>query len=245
MHAPPYSRAICHCLLLENAAGLALVDTGIGLLDVRDPVARIGQQLIELVGFEFDEASTAVRQIEAIGHTPCDVTHIVLTHCDPDHVGGLADFPEATVHVAEEELASVQRGHFRYLPQSFAHGPRWQTYRPSSRRWFGLEAREVELGCDSTVLLVPLFGHTLGHCGVAVSRDGGWLLHVGDAYYLRVETEADDHPVSQLTTQRADDNEARIASLAEIRRLLRDHSDEITLFGYHDPEEFSVQSASP
>ena len=45
------------------------------------------------------------------------------------------------------------------------------------------------------------------------------MLHVGDAYYLRVETERDDHPVSRLTAQRADDDRRRLASLEEIRRL--------------------------
>jgi glyoxylase-like metal-dependent hydrolase (beta-lactamase superfamily II) len=29
--------------------------------------------------------------------------------------------------------------------------------------------------------LVPLFGHTRGHCGVAVRTASGWLFHVGDA----------------------------------------------------------------
>lgn len=244
MHAPPYPRAICHCLLLEDPNGLALIDTGIGLVDVQDPIGRIGQPLIDLVGFEFEEAATAARQIEALGQSTGDVKHIVLTHCDPDHVGGLADFPDATVHVAEEELASVHRGHFRYLPQSFGHEPQWKTYAPSSRRWFGLEAREVNLGFQYEVLLIPLFGHTFGHCGIAVSCDESWLLHVGDAYYLRIETETDDHPVSQLAAERADDDAARLKNLSEIRRLLRDHANEISLFGYHDPDEFEDTSAS-
>ena len=47
--------------------------------------------------------------------------------------------------------------------------------------WFGFDA-VTALGDD--VLLVPLRGHTRGHCGVAVRRpDGGWLLHAGDAYF--------------------------------------------------------------
>jgi hypothetical protein len=29
--------------------------------------------------------------------------------------------------------------------------------------------------------LVPLFGHTRGHCGVAIRNGSGWLFHVGDA----------------------------------------------------------------
>jgi glyoxylase-like metal-dependent hydrolase (beta-lactamase superfamily II) len=120
----------------------------------------------------------------------------------------------------------------------FEHGPKWRAYGSSARRWFGLEARPVALPFESEVLLIPLFGHTLGHCGIAVRQGDRWVLHVGDAYYLRVETLTDDHPVSQLTAQRADDDARRKASLEQIRRLLRDHSDEIELFGYHDPDEF-------
>ncbi|HVK10609.1 MAG TPA: MBL fold metallo-hydrolase, partial [Gemmataceae bacterium] len=133
---------------------------------------------------------------------------------------------------------AVTRGHWRYLPAHFAHGPRWKTYAGSTREWFGLEARPVALGLGSEVLLVPLFGHTLGHCGVAVRQGDRWLLHVGDAYYLRVELDRDDHPVSVLTARRADDNPQRVASLGHVRRLVRDHAGEIDLFGYHDFAEF-------
>lgn len=238
LHAPPHPPAACHCLLLEDPAGLALVDTGIGLLDVRDPEGRIGRQLIDLAGFQFHEDQTAARQVEKLGFRPADVRHVVLTHADPDHTGGLADFPHARVHVSEEEHAAVARGHWRYLPAHFGHGPRWQTHPPSARRWFGLEARPVDLGFAAEVLLVPLFGHTHGHCGVAVRRGDRWALHVGDAYYLRVELVTDDHPVSALAAQRADDNARRVASLDHLRRLARDHAAEVDLFGYHDFTEF-------
>ena len=223
LHAPPYPKVVCHCLLLEDRNGLALVDTGIGLLDVRRPVERLGQPLIDMAGFQFHEADTAVRQVEALGFRPGDVTHVVLTHGDPDHAGGLADFPQARVHLSEEEHASVAKGHFRYVPVQFAHGPRWETYPRSTRQWFGLEARPVDLGFESEVLLIPLFGHTLGHCGVAIRQGDRWVLHVGDAYYLRVELTTDDHPVSPLTAQRADDDARRRASLEQLRRLARDH----------------------
>jgi glyoxylase-like metal-dependent hydrolase (beta-lactamase superfamily II) len=238
LHVPPNPRAACHCLLLEDRNGLALVDTGIGLLDVQRPLERIGQRLIDAAGFQFRESDTAVRQVESIGFRAGDVTHIVLTHCDPDHAGGLADFPHARVHVSTEEHARVAEGHARYLPVQFAHGPKWQLYPPSTRQWFGLEARPVDVGFASGVLLVPLFGHTLGHCGVAVRQGDRWALHVGDAYYLRVELTTDDHPVSALTAQRADDNAQRRVSLDHLRRLARDHADEIDLFGYHDSSEF-------
>jgi glyoxylase-like metal-dependent hydrolase (beta-lactamase superfamily II) len=36
-------------------------------------------------------------QVQRLGFDPRDVRHIVLTHLDFDHAGGLDDFPHATV----------------------------------------------------------------------------------------------------------------------------------------------------
>jgi glyoxylase-like metal-dependent hydrolase (beta-lactamase superfamily II) len=238
LHAPPNPRASCHCLLLETPAGLALVDTGIGLLDVQNPAARVGPEAIAAAGFQFRDEDTTARQVERLGFRTADVTDILLTHGDPDHAGGLADFPHARVHLAAEELDALQSRNPRYRPPQFAHGPRWVPHTRSETRWFGLEARPVEFGADTEVRLVWLPGHTPGHCGVAARTGDRWLLHVGDAYYLRVELETDDHPVSALAALRAEDDARRRASLAELRRLARDHAAEIDLFGYHDVSEF-------
>ncbi len=242
LHTPPNPRASCHCLLIEDANGLALVDTGIGLQDVADPLERIGQPTIDAAGFQFDETNTAVRQIERLGFQAHEVKHVLLTHGDPDHAGGLADFPAAAVHASEEELAGVRGGHWRYSPPQFAHGPRWKAHPASTARWFGLEARSVALGFESEVLLIPLFGHTPGHCGVAVGQDVRWMLHVGDAYYLRVELTTDDHPVSALAAQRADNDALRRQSLDHLRRLARDHP-EVEMLGYHDFTEFPATAS--
>ena len=223
LHAPPNPRAACHCLLLEDCGRLALIDTGIGLSDVADPVGRIGEPLIDIAGFQFHEQDTAVRQVERLGFRAADVTHVVLTHGDPDHTGGLADFPNATVHVSAEELARLGTGHGRYRRFISPTGRSGRRIR-LRRALFGLEARSVNFGFGADVLLVPLFGHTLGHCGVAVRLGERWLLHVGDAYYLRVELTTDDHPVSALTAQRADDDQLRRSSLAQLRRLARGHA---------------------
>lgn len=243
LHVPPGPRASCHCLLLELGGRLALIDAGIGLADIARPLERVGQPAIEAAGFQFHDRMTAARQVEQLGFQATDVTDIVLTHGDPDHVGGLADFPAATVHVSIEEHAQIGNGHPRYSPVQFAHRPRWATHAESGGRWFGLEARSVPLSGGVDVRLVPLFGHTLGHCGVAVQHEGRWLLHVGDAYYLRIELSTDEHPVSALAAMRADDDGLRRASLSELRRLAREHGGEVELFGYHDFSEFPPDAA--
>lgn len=71
------------------------------------------------------------------------------------------------------------------------------------------------------------------------------MLHVGDAYYLRVELTTDDHPVSQIAAQRADDDAQRRASLERLRRLVRDHGDEVDLIGYHDLTELPARFPLP
>lgn len=242
---PSYPTVVCHCLLLQEGKNLTLVDTGIGLQDVCNPVERLGQPLIDMAGFQFNEPDTAVRRIESLGFGPDDVRHIILTHGDPDHAGGLTDFPNAEVHVSEEELASVSTGHWRYVPTQFAHGPCWKTCGPSTRKWFGFEARPLGAGFSSEVLLIPLFGHTLGHCGVAIQTEGRWLFHVGDAYYLRAELTTDDHPVSAIASQRADDDMQRRASLERLRHLVRDHRDDVDLIGYHDLTELPAHYPLP
>lgn len=236
LRSPDHPRIPCHCLLLEDEAGLALVDTGIGLGDA----GRLPKALVDMAGFQFEEAENAVRQIEKLGFSPSDVTDIILTHADPDHTGGLADLVQAEVHIGIEEYDALRSGRWRYVPAQFEHRPKWKTYPRSDERWFGLEARPVALGFSSEVLLIPLFGHTLGHCGVAIRQGTRWFLHVGDAYYLRVETVDDDHPVSQIAAQRAEDDALRKASLDEVRRLIREHGADIDLCGYHDSAEFPL-----
>ncbi len=125
------------------------------------------------------------------------------------------------------------------FPHQLAHGPRVNTYDVSTEKWYGLEARKVVTGFGTDILLIPLPGHSMGHCGVAIKTGDGWLFHIGDAYYYRVETITDDHPVAQLAARNADNNELRIQSLEAIKQLMKHHP-EITIFSSHDPAEFLV-----
>ena len=47
-------------------------------------------------------------------------------------------------------------------------------------------------GIGPEILMVPLLGHTLGHAGVAVREDTGWLLLAGDAYFDHDELDSGD-----------------------------------------------------
>src|SRR4051812_2601303 len=182
-------RLACHCLLVETGAGLVLVDTGFGLLDVARPRTRLSPFFLALVSPDFREAMTAIRQIERLGFDPKDVRHIVLTHLDFDHAGGLDDFPWASVHMLgrEREAALARRTPLekaRYRPQQWSGQARWRTYEPvAGDTWEGFDCVRQLDGLPPEILLVPLIGHTHGHAGVAVHAANGWRLLAGDAYF--------------------------------------------------------------
>ena len=172
------------CLLVESSHGLILVDTGLGTGDyVREPLILKAFKLATIVPLNPEEA--AIRQIKKLGFQPEDVRHIVLTHLHFDHAGGLPDFPWAKVHVHRREYEHFLSGKFRqwvdggYNHHVLDHNPTMECYETADSSWYDFEA--IRLNIEAEMYLIPLFGHSPGHCGVAIKIPIGWHFHVGDA----------------------------------------------------------------
>ena len=239
------ARMVCHVLLIETNDGLVLVDTGLGTGDIADP-KRLGGAFVKVLGAALDPAETAVAQVQALGFAADDVRHIVLTHMDLDHAGGLGDFPKAKVHLhAREHEAAMARKSIqaknRYIPGQWAHGPDWQLYEAIGEQWFGFDGVRALAHTDAEVLLVPLHGHTAGHCGVAVKAPEGWLLHAGDAYFSATSVIDDGYtPPGLRFFQRLTDtiSATRKRNQERLRQLNRAKGKEITIFCAHDTTEY-------
>lgn len=184
----PYlvSRIVCHVLLVETDNGLVLVDTGYGTRDCDDH-ARVGptRRLFKPV---FDHGETALRQVERLGFTRADVRHIVVTHFDMDHIGGISDFPDAQVHATSAEIqGAVREPTFRektrFRAVQWAHGPKIVEHDPSGERWRGFAAAKELNEIAPGIVLISLPGHTRGHACIAVDAGNRWVLHGGDAFY--------------------------------------------------------------
>lgn len=244
---------VCHCHLIESDQGLILVDTGFGTRDVADPHHRLSEFFLHMNQIQLKPEETALAQVRALGFKPEDVRHIVITHLDFDHAGGLEDFPNATVHLTarEKEVADAQEGGAfvgtrRYRPGQWDEVTSWKMYpMGGGERWFGFDAVRDLAGLPPEILLIPLAGHTWGHSGVAIKEDdGGWLLHAGDAYFYRGEVGSARYscPPGMRGYQRMMevDRQARLSNQAKLRRLSLDHDDEVRIFCAHDPVEFEI-----
>jgi len=248
-------RLACHCMLVEAGDGLVLIDTGFGTQDVHSPRERLSGFFLTLLAPDFREELTAIRQVERLGFEARDVRHIVLTHLDFDHAGGISDFPHATVHLMAEEraMARARRSWLdrqRYRPQQWGQHAQWCEYQPAAgERWFGFELVRDLRGLPPDILLVPLAGHTLGHAGVAIRTGAGWLLQTGDAYFHHGEMD----PVRPHCTpglrfyqwMMEQDRSSRLHNQRLLREVRRAYGEQVRVLCSHDPVEFEAMAHRP
>lgn len=239
-------RMVAHCLLLETERdGLILVDTGFGTRDVEDKTG-LSRAFKTMVGPTLDHAETALSQIVELGLDPRDLRHLVVTHLDLDHAGGIPDFPDAKVHLhAREHAAALARSTLkekeRYLKAHWAHGPKWEVYTEDGDTWRGLPAVTKLRGVDADIGLLPMHGHTRGHSAVIVKDRTRWLVHAGDAYFHHhAVTGAGAVPIGFRAFERATemDGTQRRASAAALRQLHASYKD-VDVFCAHDPTEYA------
>jgi glyoxylase-like metal-dependent hydrolase (beta-lactamase superfamily II) len=178
---------LCHVLLVETESGLVLIDTGFGSKDGDDAARRVGPSR-HVIRPVLNRAEAAVNQVERLGFRRDDVRHIVVTHFDGDHIGGISDFPEAQIHVtAAEALGAMRppsRGEkLRFRPVLWAHGAKLVEHTPDGEMWRGFAAAKELDEISPGIAMISMPGHTRGHTCVAVDAGHRWVLHCGDSYF--------------------------------------------------------------
>ena len=238
-HTPTRNMPV-HCVIFQIGERVILLDTGFGTREMQDPNRLIGEDALFKLGIMVDLRLTAFERLKARGIGPEQVTDIILTHLDNDHAGGLHDFPNATIHLTQEELASYDGTQSRgpYKPYQISHLTKFKMYENTGEQWFDLEARSLQLSNDLEAKLIPLPGHTLGHCGVAYREEGKWSLHAGDAYFDSRVNFLDPAPGLPIEIAFQTSAPDRRASIRKLQKLRAEHNDDVSIYCTHDQQDF-------
>jgi len=237
----PTAPMVCHVLLVETDNGLVLVDSGFGTDDCTDP-ARVGPTR-HMVRAILRHEETAARQIEQMGLKRDDVRHIIITHLDMDHAGGLSDFPAAQIHITAAEArgaiwAPSRREKIRYRSAQWAHTPNIVEHEPHGERWRGFAAAKELTEISPGIVLVSLPGHTRGHACVAVDAGHRWVLHAGDAFYHYGTLDGRTPVPRALTAMEslvAFDRKTVLANHARLAELYQRKDPDLLIVCAHDP----------
>ena len=155
--------------LIQGRGRTILVDAGAGGLN------HVGGQLKDNLG--------------AIGIRPDDVDTVLLTHCHPDHIGGLLDAEGQPVFKqAELHLHPLEAQYWQDDERFKVANERGQRNFNLARRTLDAYARQVRLFDEGEItegiLPVWLPGHTPGHTGFRITSGDESLLIWGDLVHF-------------------------------------------------------------
>lgn len=231
----------CRCLLIEGKNSLTLVDAGYNPYGISQTKSFIQKNVL---GAHAEKSETASEQIKKLGYELKDVQNIIITHLDPDHTGDLINFPWATVHMHTKELETAgQIEKFpkfkeRFWPHLWKDA-KIKTHDITNETWRNFSSTVVLNAIDDDLLLIPMPGHTMGHCGVATKLDDQWILHCGDAFYLGTDLLLERKGLSNVSLilgeAMAFNNKQRLQTLQKIRDYKAQYTD-TQITNSHDSE---------
>jgi glyoxylase-like metal-dependent hydrolase (beta-lactamase superfamily II) len=208
-----------HAVLVEAGDDLVLLDAGFGA-DL--PEILVGR-------YELRRERSLMDDLEEVGYTPEDVTHVVLSHLDADHVGWALEppsFPNATVYVQEDALKEARK-----LPER--DGRRAAV--PAVEK--GVEEGWCELlGGDGEILpgirVEVRSGHSAGHQIVWIGSGDDAALYTADLAPAKIWLNPDRISGVDTDPEAARRNRIEVLTEAESRNA--------PVILYHEPGDFVV-----
>lgn len=220
----------------EVAPGVWRVDTPLGDR-IASVYALVGDDgaLVYDTGIDGTLPAWVVPALARAGVATDSVRTVVISHCDVDHFGGIADareqFPHARIVAGESDIPLIE-DFDRYLAgraEEFVADFGWHED-PEVLQWCRAVVREasvddaavdgelVPLGDDRTAIIRAVPGHSLGHLAVVAPWANAVL--VGDAVLGSSVNLADGTPAFPPTYRHVD---PYLATIATLRRTGADH----------------------
>ena len=225
--------------VIKHLKGLVLFDTGL------DPAVTSAPDYVDsailrffmrrLFRFSIGPDDSAAKNLERLGLRAEDVTTVVISHLHFDHIGGIADIPQAELLVSRDEWQQLSEPHpeRNYFFAQHIKLPRakWRPidFTTTDDRLLAPFGGCYDVMGDGTLVLLPTPGHTVGSLSMLIRANKyPPLLLVGDLSYDTELLMRD-----QLPGIYADAPQLK-ASYAKIREL-KARLPNLVILGSHDP----------
>jgi N-acyl homoserine lactone hydrolase len=191
--------------LIRHKQGNVLFDTGCHPSVVDNAEGRWGS-LAKVMNPIMGAGETLLPSLACTGLGPDDIDIVVNSHFHPDHCGCNQFFKKATIlaHAKEIEAANAPGAeNAGYLKADWNTGQAIEAV-----------SGEKDLFGDSSVVLLPLPGHTPGTIGALVGLDrAGQFLLASDSVSLRQHLDADAAPRNTWNVDQ------QLKTFEEVRRI--------------------------
>lgn len=230
-------------LIEHPVQGSVLFDTGYST-HFYDATRKFPEKLYGLITeVDIGPEENASARVAEHGHAPESIKWIIVSHFDPDHIGGLKDFPHARIVCSRRAYEGiVGKTGVKALRERLLTGllPADLTGRllllpdfdgPS----IGPFAASADMFGDGSIRMVSLPGHAVGQLGAFVrTEDGKDLFLCADACWTRVAiTERD--PMRGLHYRIAKDKPAQKETYEKLMQL-QQQMPGVYLFPAHCPQ---------
>ncbi len=179
---------------IEHRDGLVLFDTGVDPALASDPSyisSALGRFLLRrLFRLHIGPDDGLAARLDAVDLLASDVRKVVVSHLHFDHIGGIADVPQAELLVSRDEWDQLSRPHperdWILREHIELPGARWRPFdfAPAEDPLLAPFGGCYDVMGDGSLILLPTPGHTPGSLSLLV-RSAGLppLLLVGDLAY--------------------------------------------------------------
>jgi N-acyl homoserine lactone hydrolase len=223
--------------VIEHPDGLILFDAGL------DPAVQTNPNYVDsaigrffmrrLFRIKMQAGETLTNKLAELGFDAADVRKVVVSHLHFDHVGGIAEVPQAELLVSRDEWDQLSGPHperdFIFKEHIQRPGAKWRLvdFEPTDDPLFAPFGGYYDVMNDGSMILLPTPGHTPGSISMLVRIEGkAPVLLVGDLTYQADLLMNDRVPGTG--------NRARLlASYAKVRGL-KDQRPDLVILPAHD-----------
>ncbi|MBK8503991.1 MAG: MBL fold metallo-hydrolase [Saprospiraceae bacterium] len=207
-------------MLIELGDQKILIDTGIGYMT----------QPMEFQGNSIQFKGRTIEHLQALSLTPDKISHLIITHCHPDHIGGVCDenaqpfFHNAKHMIHQDEYKFWTTSKADYVPELFKYFIVQNIHPLKDVHMYLLTSPEDEVIPGITLLKVP--GHTEGQVAVRIESQGEKLLFISDIWL---------HPlhIEHLDWQTTYDPDHQLAKKSRIQMLELAYKENMLVQSFH------------